>query len=68
MEELKGLLTKILRERKVYLEHMFSYGDAGKIQLIRKYGQLLHEEYQGEGIFVKGFVPREIFGRLEIKE
>lgn len=68
LEELKGLLTKILRERKVYLEHMFSYGDAGKIQLIRKYGQLLHEEYQGEGIFVKGFVPREIFGRLEIKE
>ena len=30
------------------------------IQLIRKYGQLLEEEYRGDGIFVRGYVPKEM--------
>lgn len=67
LDEMKELLTKILQERKVYLEYTFSYEDAGKIQMIRKYGQLLEEKYSEDGIFVKGYVPQEIFGKLEVK-
>ena len=34
------------------------------IQTIRKYGQLLEEEYQEDGIAVKAYVPAELFGKL----
>ena len=39
--------------------------DAGKIQTIRKYGQLLEEEYQEDGIAIKAYVPHSIYGRLD---
>lgn len=62
--ELLYLIEEVLREAKVLLEHTFSYQDAGSIQLIRKYGQLLEEEYQEGGIFVKAYVPKDIANQL----
>ena len=38
--------------------------EAGKIQTIRKYGQLLSEEYTGDGIAVKAYVPHEIVNKV----
>ncbi len=64
IDKLLQLLEKVLNERKVLLEKVFPYGDAGKIQTIRKYGQLLEEEYQQDGIYVKAYVPKEIFQSL----
>lgn len=61
LQELLELIEKVLNEQKVLLEKVFSYQDAGKIQTIRKYGQLLEEEYQQDGIYVKAYVPNEIF-------
>lgn len=60
LKELLEEIQKILREQKIYIEKVFSYQDAGKIQLIRKYGQLLEEEYREDGIFVKGYVPKNV--------
>lgn len=54
-------IETILKERKIYIERTFSYQDAGEIQRIRKYGQLLEEEYREDGIFVKAYVPKEIY-------
>ncbi len=68
LDELKELLTNILRERKVYLEHVFPYGEAGKIQIIRNHGQLLEEEYREDGIFIRCYVPKELFGKLEVRQ
>ena len=62
--ELKELLGKILSEEQIYVEKLFSYQEAGKIQLIREYGQLLSEEYTDSGILVKARVPGEIYGKL----
>jgi GTP-binding protein HflX len=64
VDKLLLLIEKVLNERKVLLEKVFSYQDAGKIQTIRKYGQLLEEEYQQEGIFVKAYVPKEVYQTL----
>ncbi|ADL05074.1 GTPase HflX [Lacrimispora saccharolytica] len=64
LDELINLLETILRNQKVYLERIYSYKEAGKIQLIRKYGQLLKEEYQEDGIFVNAYVPSELFASL----
>jgi GTP-binding protein HflX len=33
--------------------------------MIRKYGELLEEEYRGEGIFAKGYVPVEIYEKVK---
>ncbi|MDR2022518.1 MAG: GTPase HflX [Hungatella sp.] len=64
LDELLNLLEAILRNQKVYLEKVYSYKEAGKIQLIRKYGQLLKEEYQEDGILVNAYVPSELFASL----
>lgn len=64
IDTLMDVLEEILRERKVLIEKVFSYQEAGKIQLIRKYGQLLEEEYQPEGIYVKAYLPRDVFHSL----
>ena len=64
LDELLDLLEKILAEEQIYIERLFPYEEAGKIQLIRKYGQLLFEEYTENGIAVKGRVPMEIYGNV----
>jgi GTP-binding protein HflX len=64
IDKLLSVIEKVLGERKVLLEKVFSYQDAGKIQAVRKYGQLLEEEYQQEGIYVKAYVPKEVYQTL----
>lgn len=64
LEDLKLVLEKLLRERNVLIERVYAYDKAGLIQLVRKYGQLLEEEYRPEGIYVKAYVPMEIYGRV----
>ncbi len=64
IDELENLIESILRSRRIYLEMVYSYKDAGKIQQIRKYGQLLKEEYQEDGILVNAYVPAELFAGL----
>ena len=64
MQDLKRLLEQILREQKIYVQKTYAYTDAGKIQLIRKYGQLLEENYTEDGIEVTAFVPAEIFKQI----
>lgn len=58
-DKLLQTIEEVLRARKVLIEQLFRYDQAGKIQLIRKYGQLLSEEYEAEGIMVKAYIPRE---------
>lgn len=64
LEELKKLLEEVLTENQILIERLYDYRDAGKIQLIRKFGQLLEEEYREEGIYVRANVPREIYGNV----
>lgn len=64
LEELKELLCEILRENKVLIERVIPYDKAGIIQQIRKSGELLEEDYRAEGIYVKAYVPMEVYGRL----
>ena len=65
LDELKELLAEILRENKVYIERVVPYDKAGIIQLIRKQGELISEEYVAEGIAVKAYVPMEVYGKLD---
>ena len=53
-------VEEIIRNSKKYIAKTFSYNDAGKIQYIRKYGELLREEYTEDGIYVEAYVPAEM--------
>ena len=64
LEELKSALLEIIRRDQIYIERLYPFGEAGKIQLIRSRGQLISEEYVPEGIAVKAYVPPEIYGRV----
>lgn len=65
LDQLQETIEEVLRGQKVYIEKVYSYAEAGKIQMIRKYGELLKEEYRGEGIFAKGYVPVEIYEKVK---
>ncbi len=64
LDSLKKTIEEILREQKVFVDKLYDYSEAGKIQIIRKYGQLLLEEYTGEGIAVKAYVPKEMIDKI----
>lgn len=68
LDALQSVIEQILRERKIEISRTYSYADAGKIQLIRKYGELLEEEYREDGIFVHAFAPKELYGKIEGRE
>lgn len=61
---LKRLLEELLTEEQIYIERVFPYQEAGKIQLIREHGQLISEEYTEDGIAVKARVSPEIYMRV----
>ena len=65
LDQLQEVIEEVLRGQKIYIEKVYSYAEAGKIQMIRKYGELLEEEYRGEGIFAKGYVPVEIYEKVK---
>lgn len=64
LEEVKVVLEEMLREDKIYIERVISYQNAGVIQLIRKQGELISEEYVAEGIAIKAYVPMKIYDNI----
>lgn len=64
LDELKNTLEKILIGNQIYIERVLDYKDAGMLQLVRKYGQLIEEKYTENGIEIKARVPKDIYGRL----
>ncbi|MEF2595282.1 MAG: GTPase HflX [Lachnospiraceae bacterium] len=64
MGEIKAGIEQILRSQKIYIERLYSYDQAGLIQIIRRKGELLSEEYQAEGIFVKAYVTKDIYMKV----
>lgn len=64
LNDLLEAAEALLREQKVEIEAVYDYKEAGKIQLIRKYGELREEEYREDGIFVSAYVPKELYGQV----
>jgi len=65
LDALQEQIETVLRGQKILIEQVYDYAEAGKIQLIRKYGELITEEYRDAGIFVKGYVPVEIYEKVK---
>lgn len=64
LDKLKAALLEIIRRDQIYVERLYPFADAGKIQMIRSKGRLLSEEYLPEGIQIKAYVPQDVYGKL----
>lgn len=60
------LIETLLREQKIYVEALYPFAEAGKLQLIRQLGELLAEEYRSDGIFVRAYVPPALYERVRV--
>ena len=58
------LLEKILSKQNIYIDKILPYNEAGKLQMIRQYGQLISEEYIEQGIAVRANIPKELEGKI----
>lgn len=65
IDTLLATIEEVLRAQKVLIEKVYPYAETGKIQLIRKYGELLEEAYQEDGIFARGYVPADIYEKVK---
>lgn len=64
LDTLKEILEDWIREQRMEIKRLYPYAEAGKIQMIRAYGEVMKEEYQADGIYIEGFVPRELYGKV----
>ncbi len=64
--ELLETIEAVLREQKIAIECLYEYKDTAKIQLIRRYGELEEEEYREDGIFVRAYVPADIWDKVSL--
>ena len=65
LDVLMDKIELVLREQKITVQRLYSYQEAAKIQVIRKYGELIEEEYGEEGISVKAYVPAAIYDKVK---
>lgn len=63
LDELFEAIEGALRGDKVYLETVIPYGESEYLKRIKKYGELISEEYVGEGVLIKAYVPQNLINR-----
>lgn len=61
-DTLFAALDRLLRESRVHIQTLIPFREGGKLSLIRKYGQLLSEEYAADGILIEAYVPGSLAG------
>ena len=59
LDRMFSAIAEVIDDSMNYIEEVIPYSEAGRLQDIRKYGQLLHEEYTENGIYIKARVPKK---------
>ena len=67
IEQMLSAISEVIAEGKQLLDKVFGYDEAGAVSNVRKYGQVMEEEYRNEGIYIKALIPRE-YMYLFVKE
>lgn len=57
-DALVEVLEKVINDSKTLIEEVIPYDRAGVLNKIRKYGNILEEEYREDGIYVKAYVDK----------
>ena len=58
IENLFNAITDTLNEHRTYIEELIPYDEAARLTSIRKYGQIISEEYLEDGIMIKAYRRR----------
>ena len=70
-EGLDVLLAKIeemIRRLKPYIRTTISYADGQKIDFIRRYGQVVKEEYTENGTYIEAYLEEAYIRKLGLQE
>ncbi len=65
LDRLQELLQSLLQKQKVWIDRVSSYAQAGEAARVRKYGQVLEESYEEDGIHIKAYVPKALAGEFQ---
>jgi GTP-binding protein HflX len=65
LPELLYDIEDMLKEQKMLFESIIPYSATSMIQTIRKYGQILVESYENDGILVKAYLPKETYDMVQ---
>ena len=57
MEELYAVLSKTLKELRVYIDQVIPYAKGALVSRIHEQGQIVSEEYEEAGVHIKAYVP-----------
>lgn len=63
IEELYQAIQEIIRESRVYMDAVIPYADGAIVSEIRRFGQLLSEEYEADGIHIRAYAPKALANR-----
>lgn len=59
LSEMLENISEVAKEGKKIIEKVFGYDEASVVNDVRKYGQVIEEDYRNEGIYIKASVPKE---------
>ena len=59
IEQMLDVISEVIAEGKKLLDKVFGYDEASVVANVRKYGQVIEEEYRNEGIYIKALIPKE---------
>lgn len=58
LQELLQGISQMIRENRIYFEHVYPYRDAAKIARVRQSGQVIEEVYREDGILIRAYVDK----------
>lgn len=67
IENMLDVISEVIADGKKLLDKVFGYDEASVVASVRKYGQIVEEEYRNEGIYIKALIPKE-YMYLFVKE
>ncbi|RRD94257.1 GTPase HflX [Clostridiales bacterium COT073_COT-073] len=67
LAELLAKIEEIIRRLKPYICTTISYADGQKIDFIRRYGQVVVEEYREDGIYIEAYLEEAYIQKLDLK-
>ena len=65
LDRLQELLQGLLQKQKVWFDRVIPYAKAGEAARVRKYGTVLEESYEEDGIHIKAYVPKALAGEFQ---
>ena len=68
LEELLAKIEEMIRHLKPYIRTTIPYADGQKVDFIRRYGQVVKEEYTENGTYLEAYLEEAYICKLGLKE